>query len=171
MKSFRRVATYAHSIENVWTALTDPHALAEWLMPTTPFEPVAGSRFRFQFDPDRLCPTGIVDCEVVESEPPRRLAWSWRHRADEGASQPPPMRVEWTLTPVAGGRTRVELVQSYENQPWKIIFAMGMGWRFYLRWFLPKALANVSGGIFRPGAIPLKKRAYKAKNLPPDMII
>ena len=37
MKSFRRVATYKHSIEDVWTALTDPYAIAEWLMPTTFF--------------------------------------------------------------------------------------------------------------------------------------
>ena len=69
MKSFRRVATYAHGIEDVWTALTDPYALAEWLMPTTFFEPIVGSKFRFQFDPDRLSPSGIVDCEVIEVEP------------------------------------------------------------------------------------------------------
>ncbi|MEA3012917.1 MAG: hypothetical protein QOD42_1462 [Sphingomonadales bacterium] len=106
MKSFRRVATYKHGIEDVWTALTDPYALAEWLMPTTFSEPKVGSKFRFQYDPERLCPSGIVDCEVIEVEPPRRLAWSWQNRAVEGATQPPPMRVEWTLTPVEGG-TRV----------------------------------------------------------------
>ena len=170
MKSFRRTATYRHGIEDVWTALTDPHALAEWLMPVTAFEPTVGSKFRFQYDPERLCPSGIVDCEVLESEPPRRLVWSFQNRASEGARQPPPMRIEWTLTPVAGG-TRLELVQSYENQPWKIIFAMGMGWRFYLRRFLPRALNNVSSGAFTRGAIPLNKRAYKATNLPPEVIV
>ena len=170
MKSFRRVATYAHGIEDVWTALTDPHALAEWLMPTTSFEPKVGARFRFQYDPERLSPTGIVDCEVLESEPPRRLVWSFQNRAPAGAVQPPPMRIEWTLTPVEGG-TRLELVQSYEKQPWAITFAMGVGWRFYLRRFLPMALKNVSNGSFRPGAIPLAKRAYRATNLPPDVIV
>ncbi len=170
MKSFRRTATYKHGIEDVWAALTDPYALAEWLMPVTDFTPTVGSKFRFQYDPERLCPSGIADCEVIESEPPHRLAWSWQHRAVEGAGQAPPMRVEWTLTAIAGG-TRVELVQSYENQPWKITFAMGMGWRFYLRMFLPKVLNNVSNGVFRRGAIPLAKRAYKATNLPPDVIV
>lgn len=170
MKSLRRVATYPHDIADVWTALTDPYALAEWLMPTTFFEPTIGSKFRFQYDPERLCPTGIVDCEIIESEPPRRLVWSWQQRTPEGAESPPPMRVEWTLAPIEGG-TRLELVQSYENQPWKIIFAMGIGWRFYLRRFLPKALANVSNGVFRRGAIPLPKRAYRATNLPPDVIV
>jgi hypothetical protein len=48
---------------------------------------------------------------------------------------------------------------------------MGMGWRFYLRRFLPKALANVQGGVFQRGAIPLAKRAYRATNLPDDVIV
>jgi len=170
MKSFRRVATYKHAIEDVWTALTDPYALAEWLMPVTAFEPKVGSTFRFQYDPERLCPSGIVDCEVIAVDPPHHLAWSWQNRAVEGATQPPSMRVEWTLTAVAGG-TRVELVQSYEQQPWALTFAMGMGWRFYLRMFLPKALKNINDGTFRRGAIPLAKRAYKASNLPPDVIV
>lgn len=170
MKSFKRKAVYRYPIEDVWAALTDPRALAEWLMPVTPFEPKVGERFRFQFDPEKLCPSGIADCEVLESDPPRRLVWSFQHRAHEGAKQDPPMRIEWTLVPVAGG-TRLELVQTYENQPWAITFAMGMGWRFYLRKFLPKALANISGGVFRPGAIPLDKRAYKATNLPADVIV
>jgi uncharacterized protein YndB with AHSA1/START domain len=170
MKSFRRTAIYPHPIEDVWTALTDPHALAEWLMPNTFSKAEVGTRFRFQYDPERLCPSGIVDCEVIESDPPYRLAWSWQNRAPEGARQRPPMRVEWTLTPIKGG-TRVELVQSYEDQDWRITFAMGVGWRFYLRRFLPMALKNVSEGRFTPGAIPLAKRSYKATNLPDDVII
>ena len=170
MKSFKRKAVYRHPIEDVWAALTDPQALAEWLMPVTHFEAKVGEKFRFQFNPEKLCPSGIADCEVIESDPPRRMVWSFQHRALEGAKQAPPMRIEWTLVPVDGG-TRLELVQSYEDQPWAITFAMGMGWRFYLRKFLPKALKNVSGGVFRPGAIPRDKRAYKATNLPADVIV
>ncbi len=170
MRSFKRTAVYRHPVEDVWAALTDPRALAEWLMPTTFFEPRVGEKFRFQFDPERLCPTGVVDCEVLESDPPRRMVWSWKHRAPEGAAQPPPMRVEWTLVPIEGG-TRLELVQSYEGQPWSVTFAMGIGWRFYLRKFLPQVLKNVADGAFRPGAIPLARRAYRATNLPGDVII
>lgn len=170
MRSFKRTAVYPQGIDDVWAALTDPQALAEWLMPTTFTKPEVGSKFRFQFDPEYLCPTGIVDCEVLESDPPRRMTWSWQHRVAEGAKQAPPMRVEWTLIPIEGG-TRLQLVQSYEGQPWSITFAMGMGWRFYLRKFLPMALRNVSGGVFRPGAIPLSKRAYRATDLPDDLVL
>ena len=170
MKSFKRKAVYNHPIEDVWAALTDPRALAEWLMPVTHFEAKTGEKFRFQYDPEKLCPSGIADMEIIEIDPPHRMVWSWQHRAVEGAKQAPPMRVEWTLVPVDGG-TRLELVQSYEDQPWAVTFAMGMGWRFYLRMYLPKALKNVSGGVFRPGAIPLAKRAYKAKTVPSDVIV
>lgn len=170
MKSLRRKAIYRHPIEDVWAALTDPKALAEWLMPVTPFEPKVGATFRFQYDPERLCPSGIVDLEILEIEPPRRMVWSWQHRAGESQDAAPPMRVEWQLTPVEGG-TRLELVQYYEGQPWAITFAMGVGWRFYLRTYLPKALKHVSGGRFTPGAIPLAKRAYKAKTVPDDVIV
>ena len=48
---------------------------------------------------------------------------------------------------------------------------MGVGWRLYLRRFLPMALKNVRNGEFRPGAIPLAKRAYRATNLPPGVIV
>ena len=81
------------------------------------------------------------------------------------------MRVEWILTSVPEG-TRLDLVQTgLEGQPFIIPFAMGWGWRYYLRRLFPKALANVRGGTFTPGAIPLAKRGYKATKLPPEVII
>ena len=39
--------TYPHSPERVWRALTDPKALAAWLMPND-FAPVVGHRFTFR---------------------------------------------------------------------------------------------------------------------------
>jgi len=48
---------------------------------------------------------------------------------------------------------------------------MSMAWRLYLRMFLSKALKNISGGVFERGAIPPSKRAYKATNMPNDIII
>jgi len=171
MRVLRRSAVYRHDIADVWAGLTDGRALAEWLMPTNFAGPEVGHAFRFQFDPDGLCPSGMVDCEILECEPPTRMVWSWRNRPEAGKPPAPVMRVEWILTPVDGG-TRLELVQTgLEGQPWMIPFAMGWGWRFYLRRYLPMALKNVSGGRFTPGAIPLAKRAYRATNLPPDIIV
>jgi uncharacterized protein YndB with AHSA1/START domain len=36
---------YAHPIETVWEVVTDPDAIAAWLMPND-FAPVVGHRFR-----------------------------------------------------------------------------------------------------------------------------
>lgn len=171
MRVLRRHAVYPHSPEDVWTALTDPRALAEWLMPTTFAEATVGHRFRFQYDPDPLCPSGMVDCEILECEPPRRMVWSWQNRPHGGKPATPVMRVEWRLEPTEGG-ARLELVQTgLEGQPFMIPLAMGWGWKLYLRRFLPRALAAIDGGVFTPGAIPMKERAYRATALPPEVIV
>src|SRR5262245_62772091 len=69
---------YAYTVEQVWEALTDPAALAEWLMPGE-FKPVVGHRVRFHCEPrDEI--DGIVDVEVLEADRPTRLAYSWKTR-------------------------------------------------------------------------------------------
>jgi len=87
---------YAQSPERVWQALTDPRALAAWLMDNT-FEPRVGHRFQFQ------CPLGPgevlhINCQVIELEELKRLVYTW-----EDSPKLPPSYVIWTLEPVAGG--------------------------------------------------------------------
>lgn len=171
MKVLRRVVIYPHPVETVWTGLTDRQALAEWLMPTTFRIAEVGHRFRFQYDPEFLCPSGIVECEILELDPPHFMVWSWVNGPEPGKPWPPAMRVEWRLSPRGSG-TRLELVQTgLEGQKWMLPFAMGFGWRIYFRKFLPQVLARIEDGKFRPGAIPFGKRAYKASNLPPEVAI
>jgi uncharacterized protein YndB with AHSA1/START domain len=43
--------TLPFPVETVWQALTDPEALAEWVMPVEGFAPVVGQRFRFKARP------------------------------------------------------------------------------------------------------------------------
>ena len=78
-----------HPPERVWRALTRPHLLAEWLMPTD-VEPAAGRRFDFQGE------WGSVACEVIEIEPHTRLAYTWSAMGLESV-------VTWTLTPTPTG--------------------------------------------------------------------
>jgi uncharacterized protein YndB with AHSA1/START domain len=66
---------YPHPPEKVWQALTDPVAIAEWLMPNN-FEPQAGHKFQFRTHPAPGF-NGIIDSEVVEVDPPRRLVYTW----------------------------------------------------------------------------------------------
>jgi uncharacterized protein YndB with AHSA1/START domain len=65
-------ARYPHPVTAVWDAITDPAALAAWLMPND-FEAVVGRRFRFDARPD----FGVVDGEVLEVDPPRLLRCRW----------------------------------------------------------------------------------------------
>lgn len=171
MKTLRRTAVYPHAVEDVWTGLTDPRALAEWLMPTTFREASVGHRFRFQFDPEHFCTAGVVECEVLACEPPIRMVWSWQNMAAPGKPQAAPMQVEWRLAREGAG-TRLELIQTgLEGQPWLLPMAMGWGWRFYLRRYLPEVLKHVTGASFTPGAIPRQRRAYKATHLPPEVTV
>jgi uncharacterized protein YndB with AHSA1/START domain len=74
--SIAREAFYPHPRARVWRALTDPAALAEWLMPND-FQARLGHRFTLQTDPVPPYFDGIVRCEVTELDPPRRLAYTW----------------------------------------------------------------------------------------------
>jgi uncharacterized protein YndB with AHSA1/START domain len=62
----------------VWNALATSDALARWMYPND-FQPRVGHRFTFRVPPN---PTvgfdGLtVRCEVLECQPPSRLAFSW----------------------------------------------------------------------------------------------
>lgn len=100
---------YPHPIGAVWAAITDPAALAVWLMPND-FAPQVGKRFTF-----REAPTpqwrGWIDCEVLALEPPSRMVWSWRS-SDDG----PLTQVEILLRTVAGG-TELTLAHTGETDP------------------------------------------------------
>lgn len=75
--SIRREIVFPQSREDVWRALTDTASLAEWLMPND-FEPRVGHRFTFRTQPNPQAGfDGVVHCEVLECEPPGRLAYSW----------------------------------------------------------------------------------------------
>src|SRR5947208_1487503 len=64
MSDIIREAVYPHPPERVWQALTDPAALAAWLMPND-FKPQVGHKFQFRVPKPPRGWRGIVDCEVL----------------------------------------------------------------------------------------------------------
>jgi uncharacterized protein YndB with AHSA1/START domain len=90
---------YPHPPEQVWQALTNPKALAAWLMPND-FQPVVGHRLQFRTKPAPGF-DGIVQCEVLEVVPTARLVHTWTGGGVDTT-------LIWTLEPVAGG-TRLTL--------------------------------------------------------------
>lgn len=87
----------SHPPHKVWRALTQPHLLAEWLMPND-FAATEGHRSTFAF------PWGQVACEVTQAEPPETLTCRWQATGLDTT-------LTFTLTPTAQG-TRLRLHQT-----------------------------------------------------------
>lgn len=88
--------------ERLWRALTQPHLMAAWLMKTD-FAPEIGHRFQLHGEWG-----GVLDGEVLEIEPLKRLSYTWDHAHEDPAFALKSV-VTFTLTPTGGGvRLRVE---------------------------------------------------------------
>ncbi len=99
--SIRHDVLYPYPPERVWATLTDSATLARWLLPND-FEARLGHCFIFTAAPQADW-SGIIECEVIELDEPRRLAYTWR-----GHPSLPATLVTFTLEPRARG-TRLRL--------------------------------------------------------------
>lgn len=134
-RDLRFEAVYLHPPEKVWRALTDSKAIAQWLM-ANDFEPKLGHKFMFTSTPQPGW-DGKTYCEVIELDPPRRLAYTWK-------GGPLDTVVRWTLEPVAEG-TRIVL----EHTGFKGIKAlmvsaiMGRGWKGIVSKHIPAVVEKM----------------------------
>lgn len=73
-----REMDFPQNREEVWSALTDREALAEWMFPND-FEARVGHRFTFQVPPKpEVKFEGLtVQCEILACVPPERLSFTW----------------------------------------------------------------------------------------------
>ncbi|HVK79079.1 MAG TPA: SRPBCC domain-containing protein, partial [Verrucomicrobiae bacterium] len=86
----------------LWRALTQPHLISEWLMQND-FKPEIGHRFNLRGEWG-----GVLDCEVLEIEPHKILAYTWNFE-HEDAAYALQSTVTFTLTPTrAGTHLRME---------------------------------------------------------------
>jgi uncharacterized protein YndB with AHSA1/START domain len=133
---------YPYPPERVWRALTDPAAIADWLMPNN-FEPRLGHKFQFKTQP-RPGFDGIVNCEVQEIDPPRQLAYSWRGGGID-------TQVRFRLEPIAEG-TRLTLEHTgFEGARALLVsYIMGSGWGSkILKEQLPAAIERYEDSGYR----------------------
>jgi uncharacterized protein YndB with AHSA1/START domain len=77
-KSVKRELKFPQSRDEVWRALTDPAALAEWMFPNG-FEARVGHRFTFQVPPNPQAKFDglVVHCEILKCVYPTELSFSW----------------------------------------------------------------------------------------------
>lgn len=150
-REIRLDIVYPHPPERVWKALTDPRSLAKWMMPND-FLPRLGHRFRFVKETplkgrrkpkrDKKPDPDVVECEVVELDAPRRLAYTWRSDPDS-----PPDLVSWTLEQVESG-TRLRLEHIALDDPaivptTPITAQVSAGWPIRLTAHLPLVLRGL----------------------------
>ncbi|HTF86845.1 MAG TPA: SRPBCC domain-containing protein [Planctomycetota bacterium] len=115
---------YPHPPDRVWAAITSSAAIGEWLM-ANDFAPELGRRFQLRAKPMPGW-SGIVDCEVVELEPPGRMVWRWK-------SDHIDTTVSFTLVPTPTG-TRLHLVHDgFRGPRGHFVSWMMRGWKGILR--------------------------------------
>jgi uncharacterized protein YndB with AHSA1/START domain len=143
-KNIQRELVIQQPPEQVWRALTESATLAEWMFPND-IEPRVGHHFTFQVPPNpKVNFDGmVVRCEVLECEPPSRLAFSWS-AGGLGDTQ-----VSFRLEPDGEG-TRVlfehsgfDVSQPFGNQAFK---GAEFGWAKMLGQ-LPEVVANLSANV------------------------
>jgi uncharacterized protein YndB with AHSA1/START domain len=163
--TIRKERFYPYPAADVWAAITDARALAEWLEPNDHL-PVVGHKFEFRCDPG-ICGAGVTECEVVEADAPRRLVWSWVH-VGRGPDAPrsKPMTISWTLVPKDGGTLLLLEHTGAEKISWFTRTLMRIGWGFMMNKLIVRILKHVDAGKFKPGAIPPGKRYYTCKTVP-----
>jgi uncharacterized protein YndB with AHSA1/START domain len=102
------------------------------------FEPRVGHRFEFRTKPQPGW-SGIVNCEVLDVDPPRRLVHTWRNENVDTV-------VTFTLSPTDGSTNlRLEHTGFKGMRTVMVSFILGSGWKGMVRKGLPAVLDRLSG--------------------------
>jgi uncharacterized protein YndB with AHSA1/START domain len=142
-KTIRRELQVPQPREQVWRAIADRAELAKWMFPND-FEPRVGHHFTFQVpgNPKMNFEGLTVNCEVLECDPPSRLAFTWEAGGLVGT------QVSFRLEPDGAG-TRVLFEHSGfdVSQPWieQAFKGAEYGWAKMLK-ELPNVAAALTGG-------------------------
>lgn len=115
---------YPQPVEIVWQALTDPAAIAEWLMPCN-FRPIIGHRFTIHGNATESW-RGFTNCEVLTLDAPKLMEWLW-----ESADIEEPTRVSFELQSIEGG-TKLSLRHTGTTTR-EDIESLSLGWPQKLR--------------------------------------
>jgi uncharacterized protein YndB with AHSA1/START domain len=121
----------ASSPEAIWEAITKPEFTVRYFHGArADTELVVGGRFDWH-DPEGIELWG--DGVVLESDPPRRLAYSWHALWDDEVSAEEPSRVVWEIEPQANGTCLLTVTHDQlEGSPKTAGMVSGPGWMHVL---------------------------------------
>jgi len=107
--------------EAVWEAITSPAWTARYgyrapseydLRPGGAFRGLANDGMKAMGAPDV-----VVEGEVLEADPPRRLVQTWRMLFEPSMSAEPLTRVTWEIEPLAAGISRLTVIHDLDGAP------------------------------------------------------
>ena len=118
------------SPEQIWAAITTPEFTSKYFygsLVESTLEP--GSPF-IGWSPDRE--QHWTDGEVLESDPPRKLSYTWRALWEEDTAGEEPSRVTWEIQPQDGGVSKLTVVHDQLEQSPKTAETVAGGWMYIL---------------------------------------
>lgn len=94
--------TYNAPIEKVWKAITDRDQMKEWYFELEEFKAEKGFKFQFTGGDENV--QYLHECEILVSEPPNKLSYSWSYPDYTGYSV-----LTWELFDEGNNKTRLKL--------------------------------------------------------------
>jgi uncharacterized protein YndB with AHSA1/START domain len=129
--------------EAIWDAITKPEWTERYgyrgrldcedLRPGGTYRFLASEEFQAMGMPEV-----VVDGEIVEADPPRKLVQTWRFLWDEQVASEGPTRVTFDIEPSIGGATKLTVTHVLENAPQTtemitgVVEGAGGGWSYVL---------------------------------------
>jgi uncharacterized protein YndB with AHSA1/START domain len=141
--------------EQIWTAITDPEwnrrygygAPAEYdLRPGGAYRGLPSEAMAGPGTPDV-----IIEGEVLESDPPRRLVQTWHALWSPELQAEPPTRLTWEIEPAFGDTTRLTITHELRGAPTHALQVAGRipetggGWAWIVSDL--KTLLETGGGL------------------------
>jgi uncharacterized protein YndB with AHSA1/START domain len=118
------------SPEQIWDAITKPEFTSKYFYGSLVESTLdVGSPF-VGWSPDRA--QQWTDGEVLDSEPPRRLSYTWRALYDEETANEEPSRVTWEIEAQEGGVSKLTVVHDQLERAPKTAENVAGGWMFIL---------------------------------------
>jgi len=106
----------------IWAAITKPEWTEQYgYAPLVDYDMRAGGRFRAYPNEGMKqfpgVPSVILDGEVIEADPPRKLVQTWRMLMDPGLAAEGFTRLTYEIVPVKGGVTRLTVTHELGGAP------------------------------------------------------
>jgi uncharacterized protein YndB with AHSA1/START domain len=107
--NIKRELTFDKPIEVVWRAITDPKEVTLWFGSAANFEMTEGSLGYFEWEEE--C-EGRFAMRVESIDAPHYFAWRWMYNQGVPFDAQTSTLVEWQLTSLQDGKTRLLLTES-----------------------------------------------------------